>query len=259
MIFIYFILFVAAYFVYRHFTWKALPWPNGAVIPPKYQGHRGYWKAGAPENTLLSFSEAAKRGFSMVEMDVRNSKDNIPVVFHDGTLKRMLNLDKAVNECTTAELKTWGNIPTLEEVLASTSIPEYLNIELKTSSVWEGILEQKVSSLIKKYKAEQRVLFSSFNPLSLRRMSHLLPEVPRALLASKERAPDNNLYLRHMWFAPYVKLHALHLDHNYVSIEDLQKWKKRKVPVALWTVNDRAKAEAFLQAGAFSIITDTLI
>lgn len=258
MILILSIFFVIVFLIYRHVTWKALPWPRGALTPSKFQGHRGYWVEGLPENTLPAFEESTRRGFSMVEMDVRISKDNIPVVFHDSTLKRMANLDRVVSQCTFSELKDWVHISTLEEILSSSLIPMSLNIELKTSSILEGRLEQQVSSLIKKYKAENRVLFSSFNPLSLRRMSRLLPDVPRALLASQERIPDNKIYLRQMWFAPYIKIHALHLDHNYVSFYDLRKWKKRQIPVALWTVNDRAKAEAYLQAGAISIISDSL-
>lgn len=259
MTLIFFILLVLGYFIYRHFSWKALPWPKDVQTPPPYQGHRGYWVTGIPENTLPAFEESAKRGYSMVEMDVRISKDNIPVVFHDSTLKRLANSNKDVNQCSAAELAEFANIPTLEEILKSSTIPRYLNIELKTSSVWEGLLEQKVSDLIKKYKAEKRVLFSSFNPLSLRRMSYLLPDVPRALLASREKTPDNKIYLRDLWFAPYIKIHALHLDYNYADIDELEKWKNREVPVALWTVNDREKAEAFLRAGALSIITDSLI
>lgn len=226
-------------------------------MPPKFQGHRGYWVGGLPENSMLSFEAATKQGFVMVEMDVRLSKDKVPVVFHDSTLKRTLNLDKAVDQCLAAELNSYA-IPTLEEVLSSAKIPQYLNIELKTPFIIESTLEKEIAKLIKKYKAEGRVLFSSFNPLALRRLSVLLPTVPRALLASKENTRDNKIYLRNLWFAPYVRVHALHLDHKFVNIEELKKWKKRKVPVALWTVNDRREADAYINAGALSIISDYL-
>jgi len=51
-------------------------------------GHRGLGKshvnsARIPENTILSFSEAAKSGVDMVEFDVMLTSDNVPVVFHD--------------------------------------------------------------------------------------------------------------------------------------------------------------------------------
>lgn len=246
------------YCVFRHYTWKALVWPSGAVRPPSYQGHRGYWHEGAQENTLSSFKAAAERGLQMIEMDVRLSGDGVPVVFHDADLIRLKGLNKIVSQCTAQELREWGDAPTLEDVLKSSEIPSLLNVELKTNSVFNGDLERAVASVIRKCEAEKRILFSSFNPLSLWRLSHLLPQVPRALLASQEREPGNRFYLRHLWLAPYVKIHALHLDHHYISPSEVTRWKERGVPVALWTVNDAILAETYLQAGALSIISDTL-
>jgi len=54
-------------------------------------GHRGLGKsynkgvcsARVPENTVLSFCEAAKSGADVVEFDVMLTSDNIPVIFHD--------------------------------------------------------------------------------------------------------------------------------------------------------------------------------
>jgi glycerophosphoryl diester phosphodiesterase len=40
----------------------------------------------APENTLASFRKAAELGAHMVEVDVRLSRDGVPVLFHDDTL-----------------------------------------------------------------------------------------------------------------------------------------------------------------------------
>lgn len=252
------ILLIAGFLIYRHYTWKALPWPAQALIPPDFQGHRGYWKEGAQENTMASFKAAAARGLQMIEMDVRLSRDGIPVIFHDVDLKRLAHRSRRVEECTAQELQSWAQAPSLEEVLSSREIPQNLNIELKTSAAFDGRLEKAVAALILKYKAERRIVFSSFNPMSLYRLSRLLPDVPRALLVTWDDDPENKFYLRKMWFAPYMRLHALHLDHHYVTPQDVQKWKRRKVPVALWTVNEREKAEAYLQAGALSIITDEL-
>lgn len=244
--------------IYRHNTWRTVPWPKNGVRPPQYQGHRGYWKGGAQENTMASFVAARQRGLQMVEMDVCLSKDLVPVIFHDVDLKRLAGREQNVDACSVEDLRQWANVSTLEEVLVSPSIPSYLNIELKTSSVLSGILEKQVAHLIQVHGAQKRVIFSSFNPFSLWRLSRYLPEVPRALLASEEKESGNWLYLRRLWLAPYVKVHALHLDHNYVDVSRLQYWNKRGIPVALWTVNDPEKAVAYLKAGALSIISDTL-
>lgn len=243
---------------YRHFSWKALPWPKKALQPPSYQGHRGYWQGGAQENTMASFQAAAVRGLQMIELDVRLTKDQIPVVFHDEDLKRLAGSEKTVSELTAEELKKQAGACTLEEVILAPDVPRFLNIELKTNKIFDEVLEAKVAELIRQHRCEDRVLFSSFNPLSLRKLSRLIPEVPRALLASQEAEPENKIYLRQMWLAPYARVHLLHLDHNYVDVSVLTRWNKRRIPVALWTVNDSSKAEMFLKAGALSIITDCL-
>ena len=53
----------------------------------KIIGHRGY-SGKYPENTLLAFQEAINAGAQMVELDVRLSQDEVPVVIHDLNLER---------------------------------------------------------------------------------------------------------------------------------------------------------------------------
>ncbi|UXR63369.1 glycerophosphodiester phosphodiesterase [Bdellovibrio bacteriovorus] len=246
--------------VYRHKTWKALTWPQAALRPPPLQAHRGYWQGGAQENTLMAFQAARDRGFEMFELDVRLSADGIPVVFHDADLLRLGGKRKDLVAATTAEnLKQWAQVSLLEEVLTSADVPRFINIELKSNHILDGALEQAVAALIRKHACESRVLFSSFNPLALWRIKKLLPEVPRALLATQEDDAENKIYLRQMWLAPYIGVHALHLDQNYVQPEDIAYWKKRQIPVGLWTVNDPEKARQFLRAGALSVISDSVV
>lgn len=247
-----------SYLLYRHFTWQALPWPAEAVKPPSYQGHRGYWQGGERENTLASFRAAQQRGLQMIELDVRLSKEGLPVVFHDADLKRIGNSDKRVLDLGAEEMGSLVQAPLLEAVLMDPAVPRWINIETKTGAFFDGRLEKAIAEVVRKTQAEKRILFSSFNPLSLWRLSHHLPEVPRALLVTQEKAEGNRIYLRQMWLAPYVHLHALHLDYRFVTEEDLRNYKQRGIPVALWTVNEAEKADVFLKAGAFSIISDTL-
>lgn len=250
--------FILSFLVYRHYTWKAEPWPSSALRPPLYQGHRGYWRGGAQENTLAAFRAAAERGLQMIEMDVRLSLDRIPVVVHDEDLLRIAGRPEKVVESRAADLLQWAQVPSLEQVLTDKNAPSLLNIEIKSSGLGDGLLEKKIAELILKHRAQDRVLFSSFNPLVLARVSKLLPEVPRALLATQEKERGNGIYLRNLWLAPYIRIHLLHLDHRDMTGNRLAKWKKRNIPVALWTVNEADTAKRLLSEGAVSIISDTL-
>ncbi|MCE9506999.1 MAG: glycerophosphoryl diester phosphodiesterase, partial [Alphaproteobacteria bacterium] len=60
------------------------------LIIPKVIGHRGA-KAYAPENTLASIHTAADLGIEWVEIDVKLTKDGVPIIFHDDELNRCTN------------------------------------------------------------------------------------------------------------------------------------------------------------------------
>src|SRR3954447_16619904 len=55
---------------------------------PLIVGHRGA-AAAAPENTLASFRKALDLGLRAVELDVRLTRDGLPVCFHDDRLERV--------------------------------------------------------------------------------------------------------------------------------------------------------------------------
>ena len=60
------------------------------INPPKLIGHRGV-KNLSPENTLNSIELAHKLGLKWVEIDVKISKDSVPILLHDNTLERTTN------------------------------------------------------------------------------------------------------------------------------------------------------------------------
>lgn len=233
------------------------PWPAQALVLPRIQAHRGYWKGGAQENTLEAFREARHRGALMFECDVRLSKDKVPVIFHDSDLQRLAGMPDLVGDLTARELKEKANAPTLREVLLDSKVPRFVNIELKSKKV-DDPLERKVAEVVDSVKARNRVLFSSFNPFSLYRMSLHLPDVPRGLLVTNADDPENSLFLRKMWLAPFLKFHLLHLDHHMVDEKSMRMWEKKKIPVAVWTVNGAEEIQRHLRMGALSVITDTL-
>jgi glycerophosphoryl diester phosphodiesterase len=74
------------------------------------------------ENTLASFRSAIAAGADAVELDVRLSRDEVPVVVHDASLKRLWGTDRPVAELTAAEIAelTGGGVPTLRQALAAT-------------------------------------------------------------------------------------------------------------------------------------------
>lgn len=81
-------------------------------------GHRGD-PYRARENTLASVRSAFARGADAVEIDVRLTRDGVPVLLHDDTLKRLWGHDRPLASVTAAELTelTGAGVPTLREAL----------------------------------------------------------------------------------------------------------------------------------------------
>jgi glycerophosphoryl diester phosphodiesterase len=215
------------------------PWPVEAVQVPRYQAHRGHWSEAIPENSLKSLI----------------SRDGVPVLSHDRSLQRIFGINQNVSQLDFSELEKIG-VDSLESVLQNPDCCQFLNIELKSTSAVQDKLERMVSQVIKKLKADKRVYFSSFNPFSLWRMANYLPQIPRALLVSDQLVQGNNIFLRKKILAPFIPLHALHLQETMISEEVLRKYSSQKLPIAIWTVSSAQKAETYFKWGAWSVISE---
>ncbi|MFE4264685.1 glycerophosphodiester phosphodiesterase [Streptomyces sp. NPDC056883] len=81
-------------------------------------GHRGD-PYRVRENTLPSIRSAFDRGADAVEIDVRMTRDGVPVLLHDEDLQRLWGHDVRLEDVTAPQLKelTDGGVPTLRDAL----------------------------------------------------------------------------------------------------------------------------------------------
>ena len=170
--------------------------PRLAGIRSCDYAHRGLHdeKNNVYENTLPAFRAAAGRGFGS-ELDVRLTRDGVPVVFHDSTLKRLFGVGEKVAAVPYAALCAFRfpdgeKIPTLAEVLDEVDGATPLLIELKTENDVARLCTA-VSRLLDGYGGEYCV--ESFDPRALRWFRKNRPEVPRGQLLTKFKREDANL------------------------------------------------------------------
>jgi glycerophosphoryl diester phosphodiesterase/MFS family permease len=242
------------------FYWQAKSWPQQALRLVPWQSHRGYrLQTGVLENTIEAFRCAKRAGAQMIELDVQLTQDAEAVVFHDEDLVCMCSDSRKLVELTSQQIQKMTGAPLLSEVLTDPDVPRFINIELKSDKLIEGRLERAVVKAVELAGAESRVLFSSFNPLVLRRLSKLMPEVPRALLVTQVEDPRNWIWLRKMWLGVLARPHLLHVDDTMVTAKSLRNWQERGLRVAVWTVNDRTRASELLAMGVDSVISDILV
>ncbi|WP_406091992.1 glycerophosphodiester phosphodiesterase [Streptomyces sp. NBC_01013] len=92
--------------------------PVTPVAPVTAVAHRGD-PYRVRENTLASIRSALDRGADAVEIDVRVTRDGVPVLLHDATLERLWGHDVRLDRLTHQELTelTAGAVPTLREAL----------------------------------------------------------------------------------------------------------------------------------------------
>ncbi|MBI2758059.1 MAG: glycerophosphodiester phosphodiesterase [Chloroflexi bacterium] len=225
--------------------------------------HRGA-SAYAPENTLPSFELAVAQGADAIELDAKLSFDGQVVVFHDATLERTTNGSGRLSQKTFSDLRSLDagsffsdqfrgvKIPALEEVFETVGKKIFINIELTNYAAPHDALVEKVCALVKKHGLEKNVVFSSFFASNLKKAEHLLPGVPRGLLALEGWM---GAWARSFGFAfgEYAALHPYLTDVNAQQVGRVHRLKRR---VHVWTVNKPEEIACLKAWGVDGIFTD---
>ncbi|MBW2564907.1 MAG: glycerophosphodiester phosphodiesterase [Deltaproteobacteria bacterium] len=99
----------------------------------KIISHRGeHDNINVLENTLAAFDLIKEKGIWGIELDIRWTKDLIPVVFHDKDLKRLFQSDIEISQITQDNLKKkFPAVPSLSEVIIRYGGKLHLMVEIK--------------------------------------------------------------------------------------------------------------------------------
>lgn len=231
---------------------------------PKLIAHRGAGRH-APENTLSSIRLGAQCGFSMMEYDVKLSKDGIAILLHDDTVDRTSNGNgsagaKTFNELALLDVGAWHSqryagesIPTLQSIAAYTLANGIRsNIEIKPCTGNEAETGKEVARMAQALWANADVppLLSSFSEAALEAAMKEAPGLPRALLIENEVPAD--------WLSRVKRLECvgLNLNHNFTTLPLVQTIQDAGYTLAVWTVNDPARLRELLDWGCNGVVTD---
>ena len=246
-------------------TAGALPLANLYPRTPLVLAHRGA-SAEAPENTLAAFRLALAQGADGVELDVILSADGVPVVIHDDTLDRTTTGAGPVSRLSLAELKALSagyaacfgaqyqaeQIPTLAEVFAACGEQPLINIELKHDRSPGRQLAARVVDLIHAHGRQGRVIVSSFQFSSLRRLKALDPALPAGLLYM---APVFGPRLSRC-LAGALPHEAHHPSAIGLSARDIAWCHQNGLRVNAWTVDAEPELRRLALAGVDGLITN---
>lgn len=242
------------------------------------EGHRGVQSL-YPENTLASFQAAIDLGLEFVELDLHFTKDEEIVIRHDFEIK-----DRLISSMTLSQVKEIdvGNtnpqfplqkpvpgarIPNLSELFEMVTKSNHpnakklkFNLEIKSDPrdpkyipPYE-ILSQKIVQTVAKYKLENRVYYSSFDPSALQAIKKIEKSSTLALIYIQGLGDD--------WVDPLIKIcqglgaQIVSPHKNLLNKKVMSAFKKVGLNVIPWTVNDLSDYEELVSIGVDGIISD---
>lgn len=227
---------------------------------PRVIAHRGA-SAEAPENTIPAIDLAVELGAGGVELDVRLTEDDVPVLLHDRSVDRTTDGSGRVDRLPLEEIedldagkgrgKRFRNtrVPTLGEVLDRFAGRVWLDLELKAVGGETADLVDAVGEALGDHGVEEGVLVSSFRPDLLAVAAERCPGIPLAQLV-KEVPDDADLAT----LAEGVD--ALGLNRGAARPEVVDGARDLGVPVFAWTVNSPSTARTLYKRGVDGIVTD---
>jgi glycerophosphoryl diester phosphodiesterase len=208
------------------------------VRRPLVLAHRGASRA-ALENTPEAFRLALALGADGVEFDVRRAARGALVIHHEPVL----------NGSPVRQLaKT--SLPSLAVALNACA-GGLVDIELKTDGdVPEGAA-RALCSYLRRRNGRDRVLASSFDPVALRTVRTLRPDIPTALVVEEEG--DLGAALREAARAGHE---ALHPEWKLVDRALVRRARALGLELRAWTVNDADELRRLARLGVDGLITD---
>ena len=231
---------------------------------PAIFAHRGA-SSHAPENTLPAFELAIRQGVDGIEFDVMLSADQQIVVIHDSSLMRTTGHPGKVSDLPLSEIKQLDagsyfdiqfhdtRIPTLEEVFEAMGTRTFMNIELKNYESLRDDLPDRVAHLVRRKNMAANILFSSFNPIALRRIRRMLPDVPIGLLALPGAS---GWWARSFIGRLLVTYRAIHPEYHDVSKNFVSHFHGIGRRIYPYTVNEPEHLRNLFALGVDGVFTD---
>lgn len=224
--------------------------PSFAPFKGYYYAHRGLHLGEnlVPENSMAAFNLAIEKNYG-IEFDVQISKDGIPVVFHDSSLKRVCGVDKYVDELTFEELRELRlfnsneKIPHFEEVLELVNGKVPLIIELKTRSNDTSVCPV-AAEILDNYTGIYCV--ESFNPLVVFWYKKNGPHIIRGQLSTNHLKGKHNKVLgflmQNLLTNFLTKPDFIAFDHRYDSMFSFRICKRLYKPTTVaYTIKSLAE------------------
>lgn len=236
--------------------------------------HRGAHRDPSEENTPSAFTRAIGLGFSMMELDIRLTKDDYLIVHHDPEIlhegRKVLirthlfrDLLEAGN-CTSDPVRFGQSrkYPTLELVL-DVCLPQIrINVELKekgSGKVFADLLT-KMSGFYKTFQSGEilkSLLVSSFEDSEIRAVKKTFPQIETALLMKNFEFPLLKINSKKLAYLKQMGIEGVHIPRQRTNKEVVHYLKSEYgFKVRVYTVNDHTSLYHCRDCQADAVFTD---
>jgi glycerophosphoryl diester phosphodiesterase len=211
-------------------------------------GHRGC-RGEFVENTFAAFDHAVESGCDGFELDVRQSSDSIPVIWHDARLRgRFISRQTFPSLCE--RCKKAHRLPRrpvidlchLEAVLARYAHVAWMDIELKVRG-----LEAQVAALLQLHRPSRGFVISSFRRPVLLELHRIDPALPLAFIFDRMPRVKTWCDLPIAYVKPSARL---------VTPARVRQFHAEGKKVLTWTVNLPSAMRRLTDAGVDGMIGD---
>ena len=240
------------------YLWAILPRmtarpDRSPLLAQRCYAHRGLHDnaTDAPENSMAAFRKAVEAGYG-IELDVQLSKDRIPVVFHDETLRRVCGVEGKVRDYTFEELQqfrlcgTGERIPRFEDFLnlVDGRVPLIIEIKIHENA---GEVCSSADALIREYKGVYCI--ESFHPFAVKWYKEHRPEVVRGQLSSNFKKangeePAEQWLVHHLLTNFLCRPDFISYDCRYRSNLSRRLCSLLGALPVTWTVRSQAELDA---------------
>jgi glycerophosphoryl diester phosphodiesterase len=245
--------------------------------------HRGFGDH-APDNSLYAVGRALEAGMDGVDVDGQFTRDRELIIYHDLSVDRLTSgsgkvRDKTLDQMLALDLGpkydsaiTGAYVRTFEDFVRAVKGRGILMVELKVPGMAPTGIEQRAVEIIRRHDAHADVVLSSFNPLVLRRLKRLDPQVRTALIFMDtnwnpellaEIRPEDRVdlpwFLRQEFIRRAVRKlvtpDLLSINHQ-VDEEVIDRLIAKGWPVFIWTPDEEQDLRRAFAKKPYGVISD---
>jgi glycerophosphoryl diester phosphodiesterase len=201
------------------------------------------------ENTIASLRSALHRGADAVEIDVRLTRDGVPVLLHDETLKRLWEHDRPLLALSWEEVRglTGGGVPTLADALTAT---DGHRVMLDLPGTPDVRAARRVVDAVRQCGAQDRVYYCAGAP---------------AMLAVRAADANAEIALTRTTLAPArpalleaIRPRWLNYRFSLVNRPLAERVHRDGYLLSVWTPDTRRSMRRLLDLGVDSITTNRI-